>query len=241
MLRLQGAQLVEVPAVPYANPNNYVKLSGRLAERLAKEDAERRRLGQSVRQCRQPRRPYRHHRAGDFRRDSRARWTASSAPAARAARSPASAWRSRSAIPTIKIGLADPFGAALYSYYTTGELKAEGSSITEGIGQGRITANLEGAPIDVAYQIPDDEALDHRLRSRREGGPAARRLLRDQCRRRHPSRPRSRARPHDRDDPLRRRRALRVEALQRRLPAQGGSCRRRNGWRSRSTIDPGFV
>jgi cysteine synthase len=59
----------------------------------------------------------------------------------------------------IKIGLADPLGAALYSYYTTGELKAEGTSITEGIGQGRITRNLEGAPVDVAYQIPDEEAL----------------------------------------------------------------------------------
>ncbi len=61
--------------------------------------------------------------------------------------------------PDVKIGLADPYGAAFYSYYTTGELKAEGSSITEGIGQGRITANLEGAPVDVAYRIPDDEAL----------------------------------------------------------------------------------
>jgi cysteine synthase A len=59
----------------------------------------------------------------------------------------------------VRIGLADPMGAALYSYYTTGKLKAEGSSITEGIGQGRITANLEGAPIDVAYQIPDEEAV----------------------------------------------------------------------------------
>jgi cysteine synthase A len=57
------------------------------------------------------------------------------------------------------IGLADPMGAALYSYYTTGELKAEGSSITEGIGQGRITANLEGVIVDKAYQIPDAEAL----------------------------------------------------------------------------------
>jgi cysteine synthase A len=61
--------------------------------------------------------------------------------------------------PAIKIGLADPLGAALYSYYTSGELKSSGSSITEGIGQGRITANLVDAPIDVAYQIPDEEAL----------------------------------------------------------------------------------
>ena len=61
--------------------------------------------------------------------------------------------------PNIKIALADPLGAALYSFYTTGELKSSGSSITEGIGQSRITANLEGAPVDFAYQIPDEEAL----------------------------------------------------------------------------------
>ena len=60
---------------------------------------------------------------------------------------------------SIKTALADPFGAALYSYYTAGVLKSEGSSITEGIGQGRITKNLEGAPVDVAFQIPDEEAL----------------------------------------------------------------------------------
>ena len=59
----------------------------------------------------------------------------------------------------IKIALADPLGAALYSYYTTGELASTGSSITEGIGQGRVTANLEGAPVDFAYQITDEEAL----------------------------------------------------------------------------------
>src|SRR5208337_3844994 len=61
--------------------------------------------------------------------------------------------------PGIKIAIADPLGAALYSYYTSGELKSSGTSITEGIGQGRITANLEDAPIDVAYQIADEEAL----------------------------------------------------------------------------------
>ncbi len=61
--------------------------------------------------------------------------------------------------PNIKIALADPLGAALYSFYTSGELKSSGSSITEGIGQGRVTANLEGAPVDFAYQIPDEEAL----------------------------------------------------------------------------------
>ena len=59
----------------------------------------------------------------------------------------------------IKVALADPMGAALYNYYKHGELKSEGSSITEGIGQGRITANLEGAVVDDAFQIPDEEAL----------------------------------------------------------------------------------
>ena len=67
----------------------------------------------------------------------------------------------------MKIGLADPMGAALYSYYTTGVLKSEGTSITEGIGQGRITKNFEGAPIDLAYQIPDDEAVSDHFRSSR--------------------------------------------------------------------------
>ena len=61
--------------------------------------------------------------------------------------------------PQVLIALADPMGAALYSFYTTGELKSSGSSVTEGIGQSRVTANLEGAPVDFAFQIPDEEAL----------------------------------------------------------------------------------
>jgi cysteine synthase A len=65
----------------------------------------------------------------------------------------------RAAKPDVTIGLADPMGAALYQYFTTGELKSHGSSITEGIGQGRITANLEGFRPDVAFQIPDEEAI----------------------------------------------------------------------------------
>jgi cysteine synthase A len=159
MLRLQGAQLVEVPAVPYANPNNYVKLSGRLAERLATQDpagaiwanqfdnvANREAhivtTGPEI---------YEElgGRVDGFVCACGTGGTLAGVGMALKARNPA-----------IRIGLADPFGAALYSYYTSGVLKAEGSSITEGIGQGRITANLEGAPIDVAYRIPDSEALD---------------------------------------------------------------------------------
>jgi cysteine synthase A len=72
--------------------------------------------------------------------------------------------------PEIKIGLADPMGAALYEYYANGELKSSGTSITEGIGQGRITANLEGAPVDIAFQIPDEEALPVMFNLLREEG-----------------------------------------------------------------------
>ena len=157
-LRLQGAELVEVPAVPYANPNNYVKLSGRLAERLAAE------------------RPEGAIWANQFdnvaNRDAHVKTTGPEIFAdtdgeidgfvcavgtGGTLAGIGMALKERK--PSVKIALADPMGAALYSYYTTGELKASGSSITEGIGQGRITANLEGAPIDLAYQITDDEAL----------------------------------------------------------------------------------
>jgi cysteine synthase A len=157
-LRLQGAELVEVPAVPYANPNNYVKLSGRLAERLAAE------------------RPEGAIWANQFdnvaNRDAHVQTTGPEIFAdldgeidgfvcavgtGGTLAGIGMALKQRK--PSVKIALADPMGAALYSYYATGELKASGSSITEGIGQGRITANLEGAPIDLAFQITDQEAL----------------------------------------------------------------------------------
>lgn len=157
-LRLQGAELVEVPAVPYSNPNNYVKVSGRLAERLAKEhpqgaiwanqfdnvanrDAHVRTTGPEIWA----------DTAGEIDGFICAVGTGGTLAGIGLAL--------KEQKPDVKIAIADPLGAALYSYYTTGELKASGSSITEGIGQGRITANLEGAPIDLAYQIPDDEAL----------------------------------------------------------------------------------
>ncbi len=121
--------------------------------------------------------------------------------------------------PRIKIALADPYGAALYSYYAEGVLKSEGSSITEGIGQGRVTANLEGAPVDFAYRIADEEALRHRLRSGRTRRPVARRLVGDQYRRRDPARARSRPRPHHRHAAVRFGRALRLEIVQPRFSA----------------------
>ena len=77
------------------------------------------------------------------------------------ARSAACRWRSRPRSKNVQTGIADPEGAALYNYYAHGELKSEGNSISEGIGQGRITANLEGIEVDRAYQIPDTEALPY--------------------------------------------------------------------------------
>jgi cysteine synthase len=157
-LRLCGAELVEVPAVPYSNPNNYVKLSGRLAEQLAATEPNGAIWANQFDNIA--------NRQGHVETTGPEIWRQTDgqvdgfvcavgtggtlAGVAIALKSFKSATR---------IALADPMGAALYSYYTTGELKSHGSSITEGIGQGRITKNLEGAPIDLAYQIPDEEAV----------------------------------------------------------------------------------
>ena len=157
-LRICGAELVEVPAVPYANPNNYVKVSGRLADQLAKTepngaiwanqfDNVANRDGHM-----QTTGPEIWHQT-DGKVDGFVCAVGSGGTLAGVA----IALKERKT--SVRIALADPFGASLYSYYTTGVLKSEGTSITEGIGQGRITKNMEGAPIDIAYQIPDEEAV----------------------------------------------------------------------------------
>ena len=158
MIRLAGAELVEVPAVPYANPNNYVKVSGRLAERLAQSEPNGAIWANQFDNVA--------NRQGHIETTGPEIWDQTNGRVdgficavgtGGTLAGVGIALKERN--PAVTIGLADPMGAALYSYYTRGELKAEGSSITEGIGQGRITGNLEGAPIDVAYQIPDEEAL----------------------------------------------------------------------------------
>ncbi len=157
-LRLQGARLVEVPAVPYANPNNYVKLSGRLAERLAGERPEGAiwanqfdNLANRVAHIETTGPEIYDELGGDVDGFICACGTGGTLAGV------GLALKARNE--KIKIGLADPMGAALYAYYTSGELKSSGSSITEGIGQGRITENLVGAPVDFACQITDEEAL----------------------------------------------------------------------------------
>jgi cysteine synthase A len=144
--------------VPYANPNNYVKLSGRLAAQLAgteKNGAIWANQFDNIanRQA---------HIDGTGpeiwdQTDGKVDGFVCAVGTGGTLAGVAMALKARNN--NIRIGLADPMGAALYSYYTTGVLESEGSSITEGIGQGRITKNLEGAPIDVAYQIPDAEAV----------------------------------------------------------------------------------
>jgi cysteine synthase A len=157
-LRLMGAELVEVPAVPYKNPNNYVKYSGRLAARLAGE------LPGGAIWANQfdnvaNRRAHRETTAPEIWRqtDGKVDGFICAVGSGGTLGGVSDALKAKSA--KVQIGLADPMGAALYSYYTTGELKAEGSSITEGIGQGRITRNIEGAVVDRAYQIGDAEAV----------------------------------------------------------------------------------
>lgn len=157
-LRQAGAELIEVPAVPYKDPNNYVKYSGRLAEELnEKEPAGAIWANQFDNVA---------NRQGHFDTTGPEIWEQTDGTVdgficavgtGGTLAGTGMYLKGRNA--DIKIGLADPMGAALYEYYTNGELKSSGSSITEGIGQGRITANLEGAPVDIAFQIPDEEAL----------------------------------------------------------------------------------
>jgi cysteine synthase len=158
MLRLAGAELIEVPAVGYANANNYVKVSGRLAEKLAKSEPNGAIWANQFDNVA--------NRQGHVETTGPEIWeqTAGKVDGFICAvgtggtlAGVAMALKERNK--DVKIGLADPMGAALYSYYTTGQLASSGSSITEGIGQGRITKNIEGMPVDAAFQIPDEEAV----------------------------------------------------------------------------------
>jgi len=158
-IRLLGAELLEVDAVPYSNPDNYVRYSGRLAEELAKtepngviwanqfdntanREAHRLTTGPEIFEQTEG-------KVDGFICAVGSGGTLSGV---------ATALRERK--PDVKIGLADPYGAALYSWYKDGELKSEGNSISEGIGQGRITGNLEGLTVDYPFRISDEEMLE---------------------------------------------------------------------------------
>jgi cysteine synthase len=156
MLRLAGAELVQVPAAPYSNPNNYVRYSGRLAEKLAQTEPNGAIWANQFDNVA--------NRQAHVETTGPEIWDQTSGKVDGVICAVGSggtlgglalALQPRG----VKVALADPDGAALHSFYTTGVLKSEGSSITEGIGQGRITANLEGITPDMSFRIPDAEAL----------------------------------------------------------------------------------
>ena len=158
MIRLQGAELIEVPAVPYANPNNYVNFSGRLAETLAKTDPNGAVWANQFDNIAN-RQGHIDTTGPEIWADTKGKVDGFVCAVGSGGTLAGVSMALKARNPDIQIGLADPMGAALYSFYTSGALKSEGTSITEGIGQGRITANLDGLTPDAAFQIPDEEAL----------------------------------------------------------------------------------
>ncbi len=158
MLRICGADLREVPALPYSNPGNFVRYSGRLAEEIAASNPNGAIWANQFDNVA--------NRQGHFETTGPEIWDQTDGKvdgficavgSGGTLAGVSAALRARRA--DIQIGLADPHGAALWHYYKHGELKSEGSSISEGIGQGRITANLEGLTVDHPFRIPDDEMV----------------------------------------------------------------------------------
>jgi cysteine synthase len=156
MLRLCGADLRLVPAAPYKDPNNYVRYSGRLAEEIAKENPNGAIWANQFDNVA--------NRKGHYRTTGPEIWEQTDGQvdgficavgSGGTLAGTGMALKERN--PDIQIGCADPMGSAIFGHYKHGELKSEGSSITEGIGQGRITKNLEGAPVDFACQVTDAE------------------------------------------------------------------------------------
>ncbi|MBK8439709.1 MAG: cysteine synthase A [Rhodobacter sp.] len=156
MIRLAGAELVQVPAAPYRNPNNYVRYSGRLAEALARTEPKGAVWANQFDNVanRQAHVDTTGPEIWDQTGGSVDGFVCSVGSGGTLA-GVAMALQPKG----VKIGLADPEGAGLHAFYTTGKVESPGSSITEGIGQGRITANLEGLTPDYSWRIPDAEAL----------------------------------------------------------------------------------
>ena len=168
-LRLMGAALVEVPAVPYKNPNNYVKYSARLAEALNAARPEGAIWANQFDNVAN-RQGHLETTAEEIWKETGGKVDAFICAVGTGVTLGGVSLGLRAKRPSVVIGVADPMGSAIFSYYAKGRLEAEGSSITEGIGQGRITANLEGISVDKAYKIPDAEALDTVFRLASEEG-----------------------------------------------------------------------
>ncbi|MGB5870910.1 MAG: cysteine synthase A [Albidovulum sp.] len=156
MLRLAGAELIQVPAAPYSNPNNYVRYSGRLAQKLAQTEPNGAIWANQFDNVA--------NRQAHVETTAPEIWEQTGGKldgfVCAVGSGGTLAGLAEALQPKgVKIALADPDGSALHSFYTTGVLKSENSSITEGIGQGRVTANLEGLTPDMSFRIPDSDAL----------------------------------------------------------------------------------
>lgn len=158
-IRLLGAELVEVDALPYSNPDNYVRYSGRLAAELNEAEPAGAIWANQFDNVAN-RQAHVETTAPEIWQQTEGKVDGFICAVGSGGTLAGVAEGLRAVHPGVRIGLADPMGAALYSYYKTGELKSEGSSISEGIGQGRITANLEGLTIDHAFRIDDREMLE---------------------------------------------------------------------------------
>ena len=158
MLRLAGAELIEVPAVPYKDDNNYIKYSGRLAQELA-ESSENGAVWANQFDNIANRQAHIETTGPEIWQQTEGKVDGFTCAIGTGGTLAGTAIYLKQQNPEIRIAAADPMGASMYHWLKHGELRAEGTSITEGIGQGRVTANIEGAPIDDAYQIPDEEAL----------------------------------------------------------------------------------
>ena len=158
MLRLAGAELIEVPAVPYKDDNNYIKYSGRLAQELA-ETSENGAVWANQFDNVANRQAHIDTTGPEIWQQTEGKVNGFTCAIGTGGTLAGTAIYLKQQNPDIRIAAADPMGASMYHWLKHGELRSEGTSITEGIGQGRVTANIEGAPIDDAYQIPDEEAL----------------------------------------------------------------------------------
>jgi cysteine synthase A len=169
MIRMAGAELVQVPAKPYRNPNNFVRYSERLAKELAKTEPNGAIWANQFDNVAN-RQAHIDTTGPEIFEQTEGKVDGFICAVGSGGTLAGTATALRAKNPNIKIGLADPMGAAIYNYFANGELKAEGSSITEGIGQGRITKNIEGLEVDYPFQIPDDEAIPLAFRLLKEEG-----------------------------------------------------------------------
>ena len=160
MLRLCGVELKEVPAVPYKDPNNYVHVAERLAQEMAKTETN------GVLYANQwdntaNRRAHLEGTGPEIWQQTGGKLDGFICSIGTGGTVAGVSMFLKEKNPDVQIAIADPLGASMFSYYSTGELKGEGDSIAEGIGQGRITGNLEGTVVDMPFQIPDAEALPY--------------------------------------------------------------------------------